>query len=58
MILAQIPNTVLHLRDGTMIVDGLLTWEALSPACIVLFLAAEVAVWRQSRHALEEDDDL
>ena len=58
VILAQIPNTVLHLRDGTMIVDGLLTWEALSPACIVLFLAAEVAVWRQSRHAPEEDDDL
>ena len=58
VILAQIPNTMLRLRDGTMIVDGLLTWEALSPACIVLFLAAEVAVWRQSRHAPEEDDDL
>ena len=58
VILAQRPNTMLRLRDGTMIVDGLLTWEALSPACIVLFLAAEVAVWRQSRHAPEEDDDL
>ena len=56
VILAQIPNTVIHLKDGTMLMDGRLTWDALSPACIVLFLTAAVAIWRQSRPGGEEDD--
>lgn len=37
VVLCQIPNFLLQLRSGDLVEDGLLTWNALSPACGVLF---------------------
>lgn len=58
MVLCQIPNFLLQLRSGDLVEDGLLTWNALSPACGVLFGVLFVCMLvRLRRQKREEQED-
>ena len=54
----QIPNIIITLRSGGVVVDGVLTWVALSPASGALFLVLTVcASVRLRRQKREEQED-
>lgn len=58
VVLCQIPNFLLQLRSGDLVEDGLLTWNALSPACGVLFGVMFVCMLvRLRRQKREEQED-
>lgn len=58
VVLCQIPNFLLQLRSGDLVEDGLLTWNALSPACGVLFGVMFVCMLvRLRRQKQEEQED-
>ena len=58
VVLCQIPNFLLQLRSGDLVEDGLLTWNALSPACGVLFGVVFVCMLvRLRRQKREEQED-
>ena len=58
VVLCQIPNFLLQLRSGDLVEDGLLTWNALSPACGVLFGVLFVCMLvRLRRQKREEQED-
>ena len=58
VVVLQIPNIIINLRSGGFVEDGLLTWDALSPASGALFLVLTVcAIVRLRRQKREEQED-
>ena len=58
VVVLQIPNNIITLRSGDLVEDGLLTWNALSPACGVLFGVMFVCMLvRLRRQKREEQED-
>lgn len=58
VVVLQIPNIIITLRSGGFVEDGLLTWNALSPACGVLFGVMFVCMLvRLRRQKREEQED-
>ena len=56
VILCQIPNTIFHARAGDFVQDGLLTFDALSPACALLFLVILICTLVRTHREREDDD--
>lgn len=56
VVLCQIPNFLLQLRSGDLVEDGLLTWNALSPASGALFLVLTVCAIVRLRRQREDDE--
>nr|DAF41884.1 MAG TPA: hypothetical protein [Inoviridae sp.] len=52
----QIPNIIITLRSGGFVEDGLLTWDALSPASGALFLVLTVCAIVRLRRQREDDE--
>ena len=57
VVVLQIPNFLLQLRSGDLVEDGLLTWNALSPACGVLFGVMFVCMLVRLRRQKREDQE-
>ena len=55
VIACQIPNTVIHARNGDFVKDGLLTYDVLSPACALLFLVVLICALVRIRRDREDD---
>lgn len=55
VIACQIPNTVIHARNGDFVKDGLLTYDVLSPACALLFLVILICALVRIRRDREDD---
>lgn len=55
VIVCEIPNTVLHIRSGDFVCGGLLTYDALSPACVLLFLIIFICTLVRIRRDREDD---
>lgn len=56
VVVLQIPNIIITLRSGGFVEDGLLTWDALSPASGVLFLVLTVCAIVRLRRQREDDE--
>lgn len=56
VVVLQIPNIIINLRSGGFVEDGLLTWDALSPASGVLFLVLTVCAIVRLRRQREDDE--
>lgn len=56
VVVLQIPNIIINLRSGGFVEDGLLTWDALSPASGVLFLVLMVCAIVRLRRQREDDE--
>lgn len=57
VVVLQIPNIIINLRSGGFVEDGLLTWDALSPAIGALFLVLTVCAIVRLRRQREEQED-
>lgn len=55
-VVLQIPNIIITLRSGGFVEDGLLTWDALSPASGALFLVLTVCAIVRLRRQREDDE--
>ena len=57
--LCQVPATVMNALDGAFVEDGQLTTEVISPACMVVFAIALIAILikRRSDKAEEADEE-
>lgn len=55
VIACQIPNTVIHARNGDFVKDGLLTYDVLAPACALLFLVVLICALVRIRRDREDD---
>ena len=57
--LCQVPATVMNALDGAFVEDGQLTTAAISPACMVVFAIALIAILikRRSDKAEEADEE-
>ena len=55
VIACQIPNTVIHARNGDFVKDGLLTYDVLLPACALLFLVILICALVRIRRDREDD---
>lgn len=56
VVVLQIPNIIITLRSGGFVEDGLLTWDALSPASGALFLVLTVCAIVRLRRQREDDE--
>lgn len=56
VVVLQIPNNIITLRSGGFVEDGLLTWDALSPASGALFLVLTVCAIVRLRRQREDDE--
>ena len=56
VVVLQIPNIIITLRSGGFVEDGLLTWDALSPASGSLFLVLTVCAIVRLRRQREDDE--
>lgn len=56
VVVLQIPNIIINLRSGGFVEDGLLTWDALSPASGALFLVLTVCAIVRLRRQREDDE--
>lgn len=56
VVVLQIPNIIITLRSGGFVEDGLLTWDALSPASGALFLVLTVCAIIRLRRQREDDE--
>lgn len=54
VVVLQIPNIIITLRSGGFVEDGLLTWDALSPASGALFLVLTVCAIVRLRRQQED----
>lgn len=54
VVVLQIPNIIITLRSGGFVEDGLLTWDALSPASGALFLVLTVCAIVRLRRQRED----
>lgn len=56
VVVLQIPYIIINLRSGGFVEDGLLTWDALSPASGALFLVLTVCAIVRLRRQREDDE--
>ena len=56
VVVLQIPNIIITLRSGGFVEDGLLTWDALSPASGALFLVLTVCAIVRLRRQRDDDE--